>query len=45
MPDDLRIAHIENDKAVMVAYGFIGKNDEEITQSLLRLYKKLVNEK
>ena len=41
MPDDLRKAHIENDKAVMAAYGFTGKSDEEVTKALLQLYKKL----
>lgn len=41
MPDDLRKAHLDNDKTVMAAYGFTGKNEEEITKALLLLYKKL----
>lgn len=45
MPDDLKKAHLNNDKAVMKAYGFTGKSDEEVTKALLQLYKKLINEK
>lgn len=45
MPDDLKKAHLDNDKAVMKAYGFIGKSDEEVTKALLQLYKKLISEK
>ena len=41
MPDDLKKAHLDNDKAVMAAYGFTGKNEEEVTKALLQLYKKL----
>lgn len=41
MPDDLKKAHLDNDKAVMAAYGFTGKSDEEVTKALLQLYKKL----
>ena len=41
MPDDLRKAHQNNDKAVMTAYGFIGMTDESITKALLQLYKSL----
>ena len=41
MPDDLRKAHLDNDKVVMAAYGFTGKNEEEITKALLLSYKKL----
>ncbi len=44
MPDDLKKAHIDNDKAVMAAYGFTGKSDEEVTKALLQLYKKLIND-
>ena len=45
MPDDLKKAHLDNDKAVMKAYGFTGKSDEEVTKALLQLYKKLISEK
>lgn len=45
MPDDLKKAHLDNDKAVMKAYGFTGKSDEEVTKALLQLYKKLTSEK
>ena len=41
MPDDLKKAHLDNDKAVLAAYGFTGKNEEEIIKALLQLYKKL----
>ena len=41
MPDDLRKAHQNNDKAVMTAYGFMGLTDEGITKALLQLYKSL----
>ena len=44
MPDDLKKAHLDNDKAVMAAYGFTGKSDEEVTKALLQLYKKLTKE-
>jgi len=45
MPDDLKKAHLDNDKAVMKAYGFAGMTDEEVTKALLKLYKKLTSEK
>ena len=45
MPDDLKKAHLDNDKAVMKAYGFTSMSDEEITKALLQLYKKLTSEK
>jgi hypothetical protein len=45
MPDDLKKAHLDNDKAVMKAYGFTGKTDEEVTKAFLKLYKKLTSEK
>lgn len=45
MPDDLKKAHLDNDKAVMKAYGFTGKTDEDVTKALLKLYKKLISEK
>jgi hypothetical protein len=44
MPDDLKKAHLDNDKAVMAAYGFTGKNDEEVTKALFQLYKKLTKD-
>ena len=44
MPEDLCQAHLDNDKAVMAAYGFTGKNEEEITKLLLQQYKKLKND-
>ena len=50
MPDDLKIAHQKNDKAVMKAYGFWGKftskNKEEneiaCATELMMMYKKLL---
>ena len=42
MPDDLREAHLANDKAVLAAYGFIGKSEEEIIKALLQRYKELI---
>ena len=45
MPDDLKKAHLDNDKAVMAAYGFTGKNEEEVIKALLQLYKKLTTKK
>ena len=44
MPDDLKKAHLDNDKAVMAAYGFTGMSDEEVTKALLQLYKKLTKD-
>lgn len=41
MPDDLKKAHFDNDKAVMSAYGFTGMSDEEITKALLHLYNEM----
>jgi hypothetical protein len=43
MPDDLKKAHLDNDKTVMKAYGFIGKSEEEIIKALLQRYKELIN--
>ena len=43
MPDDLKKAHLDNDKAVMSAYGFTRMDEEEVTKALLQLYKKLTN--
>ncbi|MBO7637592.1 MAG: methylase, partial [Treponema sp.] len=43
MPPDLRKAHQENDKAVMLAYGFSTKMTEsECVAELFKLYEKLV---
>ena len=42
MPEDLRKAHIENDKAVMAAYGFKSNISEaEIVAELFKMYEKL----
>ena len=44
MPQDLRKAHRENDKAVMQAYGFESTMSEsEIVAELFKLYQKLTN--
>ena len=43
MPDDLRKAHLDNDKAVAAAYGFAHKNEKEITTLLLQRYQELIN--
>ena len=43
MPQELRKAHKENDKAVMAAYGFNPKMTEsEIVAGLFKMYEKLV---
>lgn len=42
MPKDLRKAHLNNDKAVMKAYGFLGKDEKEIIKELLLKYKMMV---
>ena len=43
MPDDLRAAHKENDRAVMAAYGFDeSMTDTDIVRELLSLYKRKV---
>ena len=46
MPSDLRKAHEENDKAVLKAYGFKGREieDSELVEKLMVLYKKIINE-
>ena len=43
MPSDLRKAHLQNDKAVMQAYGFSIKDttEESCVAELMRMYKKL----
>lgn len=44
MPPELRKAHVENDKAVMAAYGFITKMSEaECVAELMKMYKELAN--
>lgn len=47
MPQDLRRAHIENDKAVMAAYGFDWRHmkEEDCVAALMKLYQKLAGEK
>ena len=42
---EVEFAEGADDKAVMKAYGFTGKTDEEVTKALLKLYKKLISEK
>lgn len=43
MPPELRKAHQENDKAVMLAYGFSKDiTESEIVAELFRMYEKLV---
>ena len=46
MPPDLRMAHKENDKAVMAVYGFNQKMSEaEIVAELFKMYEKLTKKK
>ncbi len=47
MPPELRKAHQQNDKAVMMAYGFWGKlNSEPVCVSeLMKMYQQLIEEK
>ena len=43
MPPELRKAHIENDKAVMSAYGFSLKmSEEDCVSALMKMYQELV---
>ena len=44
MPPELRKAHQENDKAVMQAYGFLGKvkTESECVSELMKMYQKMV---
>ena len=45
MPDDLREAHVANDRAVMKAYGFNSKMKEsDIVTELFKLYQQRVKE-
>ena len=43
MPDDLRKAHQANDRAVMEAYGMLGKvhSEEECVAWLFKMYEEL----
>lgn len=43
MPQELKKAHIQNDKAVMQAYGFSVKDTSETdcVEALMRMYEKL----
>ncbi len=42
MPPELRVAHKENDKVVMKAYGFSSDMDEaQIAMTLLKMYQKM----
>ena len=44
MPPELRKAHIENDKAVMAAYGFSTKMSEaECVAKLMKMYKEMTS--
>ena len=45
MPTDLRKAHVENDKAVMEAYGFNWHTmkEEDCVAELMKMYQKLVD--
>lgn len=47
MPPELRKAHIENDKAVMEAYGFDWRkmSEDDCIAKLMEMYQKLVEEK
>ena len=46
MPRDLLAAHKKNDRAVMEAYGFLGKvnSESECVSELMKLYQKLTEE-
>ena len=47
MPPELRKAHQQNDKAVMMAYGFWGKLNSEpaCVSELMKMYQQLIEEK
>ena len=47
MPPELRRAHIANDRAVMQAYGFLGKirTESECVAELMKMYQNLIKEK
>lgn len=44
MPPELRKAHQLNDRAIMEAYGFLGKDktESECVSELMKMYQKLV---
>ena len=46
MPPELRKAHQQNDKAVMMAYGFWGKLNSEpaCVSELMKMYQQLIEE-
>ena len=39
MPDELRAAHEENDRAVMSAYGFDGLSEAQMVARLMSMYR------
>ena len=45
MPPELKKAHIENDKAVMTAYGFSIKDmsEEDCVAALMKMYQELTS--
>lgn len=44
MPDELRVAHEENDRAVLAAYGWNENiSEREIVRELMKLYKNLIS--
>ncbi len=47
MPSELRKVHIENDKAVMRAYGFSIKDlfEADCVAALMKMYQELINTK
>ncbi len=47
MPPELHKAHTANDKAVMAAYGFLGKNmsEADCVAELMKMYQRLTEEK
>ena len=42
MPEELRAAHLENDRAVQSAYGFEGLTEAEIVARLMSMYEKTI---
>jgi hypothetical protein len=46
MPPELRKAHQQNDKAVMMAYGFGGKLNSEpaCVSELMKMYQQIVSQ-
>ncbi len=46
MPDNLRLAHQANDRAVLKAYGFdVNASDQEIINKLLLMYKEIISKR